>query len=169
MWKQIRGKGFSYNYTITLKVNEGLLYLVFAKATNVVGAYKEALDIVMKQVQEKVWDTALLESAKSSLLFEQIEEEKTIGSVVMLSLISYFDGVDYKYKRFCLPSSREYCSKLLFFLYRSMLSLIADVTTEDLNRVGDKYVRPLFEAKDAVTAVVCDSAKADEIKAGFEK
>lgn len=100
MWKQIRGKGLSYNYTLMLKINEGLLYLVLAKATNVVGAYKEALDIVKKQLEEKIWDSALLESARSSLLFELIEEEKTIGSVVCLSLNSYFDGVDYNYKRY---------------------------------------------------------------------
>lgn len=85
-----------------LKINEGLLYLVFAKATNVVGAYKEALDIVTNQLEEKKWDSALLESAKSSLIFELIEEEKTIGSVVCLSLSSYFDGVDYKYKRYII-------------------------------------------------------------------
>lgn len=100
MWKQVRGKGLSYNYTIMLKIREGLLYLVFGKATNVVGAYKESQEIVLKQIEEKNWDVALLESAKSSLLFKLIEEEKTIGSVVCLSLNSYFDGVDYNYKRF---------------------------------------------------------------------
>lgn len=100
MWKQIRGKGYSYGYTILLKANEGLLYLVFSRATNVVGAYKEAREIVLKQTSEKEWDNTLLESAMSSLVFEIIEQEKTIGNAVSLSLGSYFQGVDYTHNRF---------------------------------------------------------------------
>lgn len=106
MWKHIRGKGLSYGYTISLKINEGLLCLVFLKATNVVAAYKEAQDIVSTQLKDKKWDNTLIESAKSSLIFEIIEEEKTIGNVVSLSLSSYFQQVDYKYNR--LDLSRVY-------------------------------------------------------------
>lgn len=102
MWKHIRGKGYSYHYTIAAKVNEGMLYLVFGRATNVVGAYKEARDIVENQVKNKKWDSTLLDSAKSSLIFEIIEEEKNIGSVVSLSLYSYFQQVDYKHNRLVL-------------------------------------------------------------------
>lgn len=82
-----------------VKVNEGLLYLIYAKATNVVGAYKETKDIVSRQLEAKEWDNALLESAKSSLIFEIIDEEKTIGNVVALSIFSYFQDVDYKFNR----------------------------------------------------------------------
>lgn len=116
LWKQIRGKGYSYNYAIMVKVNEGLLYLIYAKATNVVGAYKETKDIVAKQLEMKEWDNALLESAKSSLIFEIIDEEKTIGNVVALSIFSYFQNVDYKFNR-------------------TLLELINKVTTEDRKSV----------------------------------
>ncbi|KAG5896524.1 hypothetical protein JTB14_020497 [Gonioctena quinquepunctata] len=150
MWKQIRGKGYSYGYTMVTKVNEGLLYLMYTKATNVVGAYKETKDIISKQLEHKQWDTTLLESAKSSIIFEIIDEEKTIGSVVTLSFTSYFDGVDYKYNR-------------------AILKLIDEVTIEDLNRVGEKYVAPLFDPKKVKTAVVTDPAKSEEIAAGFRK
>ncbi|KAI4464378.1 presequence protease [Holotrichia oblita] len=150
MWKHIRGKGLSYGYTISLKINEGLLCLVFLKATNVVGAYKEAYDIISTQLKEKKWDNTLIESAKSSLIFEIIEEEKTIGNVVSLSLSSYFQQVDYKYNR-------------------TLLCLIEKVTVDDLNRVGDKYIRLMFDSAKTKTAVVCDPSKADEIKTGFSK
>lgn len=89
------------------KAHEGLLYLVFYRATNVVGAYKETRDIVMEQLKSKQWDSTLLESAKSSLIFEIIEEEKTIGNVVSLSLNSYFQGVDYKYNRYVTSTCAE--------------------------------------------------------------
>lgn len=100
LWKHIRGKGFAYSYTMVAKPHEGLLYLVFYRATNVVGAYKETKDIVTEQLKNKNWDSNLLESAKSSLIFEIIEEEKTIGNVVSRSLTSYFQGVDYKFNRY---------------------------------------------------------------------
>lgn len=99
MWKQARGKGYTYGYNICLKANEGLLYLIFSKATNVLGAFKEAKDIVTKQVESGVWDKTLLESARSSLIFEIIENEKSIGHVVEQSLISYFKNVDYSHNR----------------------------------------------------------------------
>lgn len=100
MWKQIRGKGYAYGYTMMNKVNEGLLYLVFTKATNVVGAYKETKDIITKQLKDKEWDQTLIDSAKSSIVFGIVEEEKTIGSIVALSVTSYFEGVDYSYNRY---------------------------------------------------------------------
>ncbi|XP_023020385.2 uncharacterized protein C05D11.1 isoform X1 [Leptinotarsa decemlineata] len=150
MWKQIRGKGYSYGYTMVTKVSEGLLYLIFSKATNVVGAYKETKDIISKQLKLKEWDKTLLESARSSIIFEIIDEEKTIGSVVTLSFTSYFDGVDYKFNR-------------------ALLESIDKVTIEDLNRVGEKYVAPLFDPKKVKTAVVTDPAKSEEIAAGFKK
>lgn len=99
MWKQIRGKGYAYGYTMVNKINEGLLYLVFSKATNVVGAYKETKDILNKQLKDKEWDQTLLESAKSSIVYGIVEEEKTIGFMVSLSVTSYFEGVDYSFNR----------------------------------------------------------------------
>lgn len=99
MWKQIRGKGYAYGYRIVVKVSEGLIYLIFARATNVLGAYQESKEILDKQLSKNEWDETLLESAKSSLVFNIIEEQKTIESTVQLSLRSYFQGVDYTYNK----------------------------------------------------------------------
>lgn len=133
-----------------LKSNEGLMYLVFSRATNVFGAYKESKELVEQQLKSKKWDNTLLESAKSSLIFEIIEEEKNIGNVVSLSLSSYFQGVDYKFNR-------------------RLLGLIENVTVDDLNRVGEKYMSSLFDAAKAKGAIATDSAKAEEIAEDFRK
>lgn len=82
------------------KYNEGFLNLSFYRATNVVGAYKETHQIVTKQLTSKQWDETLLDSAKNSLMFEIIAQEKTIGDVVLLSVSSYLRGVDYNYNRY---------------------------------------------------------------------
>ncbi|KAK4880203.1 hypothetical protein RN001_008349 [Aquatica leii] len=150
LWKQIRGKGYAYGYSIVLKVNEGLLHLGFSCATNVVGAYKETADIVLKQIETEVWDPILFESAKCSLIYESIQNEDSVGSVVFHSLQMYFNNVNYEYNR-------------------TLLRLIDEVTIEDLNRVGTKYFAPLFDPKKVNTAVVCDPAKADEIASGFKQ
>jgi hypothetical protein len=46
-----------------------------------------------------VWDTALLDSARSSLVFEVVEREKSVGDVVTQSLLSYFKGVSHNYNK----------------------------------------------------------------------
>lgn len=45
------------------------------------------------------WDSILLESAKSSLIFEIIEREKTIGDVVLQSLLSSFKKTPKDYNK----------------------------------------------------------------------
>lgn len=124
------------------------MYLVFYRATNVFGAYKEAKQLVELQLKTKEWDNTLFESAKSSLIFEIIEQEKNIGDVVSLSLSSYFQEVDFKFNR-------------------KLLSLVEKVTIDDLNRVGDKYMRSLFDPVQAKAAIATDSAKVDEIAEDF--
>ena len=47
MWKQIRGQGLSYGFNLYLLPNEGHLCLSLYKATNLVGAYKEARAIIV--------------------------------------------------------------------------------------------------------------------------
>lgn len=124
------------------------MYLVFSRATNVFGAYKESKDLVEQQLKQKNWDATLLESAKSSLIYEIIGDEKNIGNVVSLSLASYFQGVDYQFNR-------------------RLLGLIEKVTVDDLNRMGEKYMSALFDPVKARAAIVTDSAKAEEIAEDF--
>lgn len=47
MWKQVRGQGLSYSYKIFASPNEGLIFLTFFGATNLVGAYKETKKIIV--------------------------------------------------------------------------------------------------------------------------
>lgn len=150
LWKQIRGKGFAYSYSIFCVTGEGLIYLTFDRATNVVGAYKETKAIVDKQLEGKVWDEALLESAKSSLIFGIINSEKTLSDVIDVSFRANFDQVDYDFNR-------------------QLLKAIMAVTCDDLNRVGKKYMASLFDPKQVKTAIVTDPAKLEEIAAGFKE
>lgn len=100
MWKQIRGQGLSYGYSMFPRPNEGLLYLTFYRSTDVMASYVEAKNIVESHLKDDAeFDETLLDSAKSSMIFEIIEREKSIGDVVSQSLLSYFQNVDHDYNK----------------------------------------------------------------------
>ncbi|XP_023340158.1 uncharacterized protein C05D11.1 [Eurytemora carolleeae] len=148
MWRQIRGQGLAYGYNMYPVVSKGLLYITLYRATHPVKAYTEARRIAMSYVSgDEEFNLTLLEAAKSSLIFELIEKEKTIGEVVGESLISSFKGVDREYNR-------------------EFLRRINNVSVEDLKRVGNKYIAPLFTPS-SWTAVVCSPAKLQEIRDSF--
>jgi len=151
MWREIRGQGLAYGYSMYPNINKGQLYLSLYRATHPVRAYNQAKSIAMSYVAgvgDTEFDRTLLESAKSSLIFELIEKEKTIAEVVSESLISSLKGVDKEFNRKFLQS-------------------IDAVTVEDLNRVGVKYIPPLFDGSAARTAIVCPPGKVAEYKDGF--
>lgn len=54
-------------------------------------------------------------------------------------------------------------------LYRQLVQLISQVTTDDLNQVGPKYVAPLFDPETSRTSIVCHPSKIEEIAAGFKE
>lgn len=147
LWKQIRGQGLAYGYTIAPKPNEGLLLLSLYRASNVIAAFKETKRIIETQLQEGAWDENLLESAKSSLIFEIIERERSIGNLVS-------QGMLFSYKQ--VPSN-----------YNQMLvKQVGQVTKAQLADVGEKYMSKLF-SETAKTGIVCHPDKVKEVTEGF--
>ncbi|XP_050076146.1 uncharacterized protein C05D11.1-like [Anopheles maculipalpis] len=150
LWKQIRGQGFAYGYNILPRPNEGLLYFTLYRASNVVAAYQEAVSIMEKQVGEGAeWDATLLESARSSLIFEIIARENSIEKVVNTCMLTSFKGVPVGYNQ-------------------SLVRQVGKVTKEDLQRVGNRYVKHLFSGADTCTAIVCHPDKAGDIASAFK-
>lgn len=54
-------------------------------------------------------------------------------------------------------------------LFRRLVHLISQVSIDDLNRVGPKYVAPLFDPERSRTTLVCHPKKAEEVAAGFKE
>lgn len=48
---------------------------------------------------DAVWEETLLDSAKSSLVFEIVEREKSVGSAVVNCLHSFFKGTPLDYSK----------------------------------------------------------------------
>lgn len=98
------------------------------------------------------WDSALLESARSSLIFEFVEREKSIDAVVLQNFISTcFRG-----------------TKRITDLNQANVRQVNNVTIEDMVSVGKKYISQLF-TPDSRTTIVCHPDKANEIRDEFAK
>lgn len=160
MWRQIRGVGLSYSYSINLSVSEGLIYFILFKSTHISAAYKASLDIISNHINAKdsmetneidgVWDPSLIESARSSLIFELIERGKSIPKVSMNSLLNYLQGVDTNYTK-------------------NLVTKVSKVTLEDCKRVAPIYLLPLFDTNVSKCAVCCNPSKVAEVIDGFKK
>lgn len=149
LWRQIRGLGLSYNYSISINPNEGTLYFLLYKSTNVVGAYDKAVEIVKHHVSGEDYQDSLLESAKSSLIFELIKKEKSAADRSIQSLLAYIRRLDINY-------NKEFIKK------------VSEVTKEDLKKAGS-YLWPLFESKDMRAIVCCHPSKVSDINEGFSQ
>ena len=122
MWRQIRGAGLAYGYFMFPSVTKGQLFMSLYKASHPVKAYQEARRIVVEQVEGGQWDKTLLESAKSSLVFELIEKEKTLGEVVQQSLLDSLKGTSRSYNRSVVETKFVNCLMLLMYMQDLKLS-----------------------------------------------
>ncbi|XP_077994627.1 uncharacterized protein C05D11.1-like [Glandiceps talaboti] len=150
MWRQIRGLGLAYHYSMYCRPSEGLLYFLLYKCTHVVNAYKQGKEIVEGFLNgETKFDEVQLESSISSVLFEVIERETTVSDTSMESMMNYFRRTDKDYNR-------------------KLLQRLSKVTINDLKMVGQKYFAPLFDTSKARCAVCCNPSKVEEIREGFK-
>lgn len=149
MWKKIRKN--SYGYHLVPKPNEGLIIFGLYRATNIYGAFKDAKEIVEGELKENVeFDQTLLESARSSLIFEIIEREKTVSLLEQQAFLSSFKGVPLDYNK-------------------KIVNEIAEITTDDLRRVGKIFFGSIFNPDTAKIVIVCHPDKVESVKTQFEE
>lgn len=90
----------------------------------------------------------MYDSAKSSLIFEIVEREKSVGDTVSQSLLSYFKNVSNDYNRL-------------------MVQKIYAVSIKELTRVATKYIKPIFDPNECKITIVCHPSKVPEIAESF--
>lgn len=149
MWKKIRKN--SYGYNVMPRPNDGTIVFSLYRATNIYEAFKDAKTIMEAQLEDdSVFEDTLLESAKSSLIFEIIQREKTVGDLVVQTMLNSFKGVPATYNK-------------------DLVEKVTDVSVSDLRRVGSKYFKKMFQASNSKVAIVCHPDKVESVKQQFEE
>lgn len=149
LWRNLRGLGLSYSYSIFVAPSEGLIYFTLSKCSHVVAAHNKAFEIVNGYLTcEEEFEDSLFESAKSSMIFEFIKREKSAANKSLQSLIAYLRDLDTDFNK-------------------NLIRNVAKVTKEDLRRVGEIYLKPLFQSPERRTTVCCNPSKLQEVIEGF--
>ncbi|XP_034828177.1 uncharacterized protein C05D11.1-like [Maniola hyperantus] len=150
MWRLIRGGGLSYGYGIRPSQNEGRLVFSLYRATNAVAAYNKAKSIVDEYLADGKFDEDLFASAKSTALFEVVENEKCVADVVGQSLLNYVRRAGETYNR-------------------ELVCAIAAVTQKEAHAAAARWLPRLFRADAGKLAVVCHPTKVADMQAAFHK
>jgi len=151
MWRQIRGLGLSYHYSMYVNIEHGLLYFTLQKSTHLANAFKEAKKITESFISgDEDIDETEFEAAKSSLVFEIIEDEKTVSAAATQSLLSFFRATSNSYRK-------------------ELLRLVSEASIPDLLRVGKSLLLPIFDAKQTRTSVVCHPTKVEALQKEFRE
>ncbi|XP_073941538.1 uncharacterized protein C05D11.1-like [Choristoneura fumiferana] len=150
MWRLIRGCGLSYGYGVRPAQGEGRIVFSLYRATNAIAAYTKAKSIVEEYLADGTFDEDLFASAKSTALFEVVENEKCTADVVSQSLLNFFKRVGDNYNR-------------------DLVCAIAAVTPESANAAAARWLPTLFDVAQNKTCIVCHPSKVNDIQAAFDK
>ncbi|XP_030036652.2 uncharacterized protein C05D11.1 [Manduca sexta] len=150
MWRLIRGCGLSYGYGVRASPTEGRLVFSLYRATNTVAAYSKAKSILEEYLADGKFDDDLFASAKSTALFEVVENEKCPADVVKQSLLNYLQRVGEKYNR-------------------DLVCAISAVTPSAARAAAARWLPLLFDYEQSKLAIVCHPTKVNDMQAAFEK
>eukprot|EP00761_Pharyngomonas_kirbyi_P012880 gb/GECH01012907.1/.p1 GENE.gb/GECH01012907.1/~~gb/GECH01012907.1/.p1 ORF type:complete len:1026 (+),score=213.10 gb/GECH01012907.1/:1-3078(+) len=149
MWRQIRGQGLSYAYGIHTAPEEGLTYFTLFKSGNLPKAYAETQSILEEHTQPDDFDEVEVKAARSASTFQLISREETMWEAASQRFLNFLRRV---------PSNHNFRS----------LSAVQSVNRQDVCRVVQKYLAPLFSADKTNTVVTTNPNKVDEIARVFE-
>lgn len=100
IWRSLRGRGLAYDYSMNVYPNEGLLKLSICQSNDIVAAYRVMKGIIEDHLADNVqWNESLVESAKSTSIYNAVNTEGTIAQLVMRSMIVGFQEVPYDWNK----------------------------------------------------------------------
>ena len=152
-WKQIRGLGLAYSYSLSAVPEEGLVMFTLFKASHVAKAYATAAAIVREYASapadSPLFDAAAVETAVSSAIFAVLNREATPADAGSQALLSYLRATGAAY------SSR-------------LVAALRAVQPADVAAALKRYVVPLFDPAAVTVAACVNPNKAAELAADFK-
>ena len=148
LWRQLRGIGLTYSYSMMLCIDQGLLVFFLGRSTHVDKAYAEAQRIFADFISGATpVDPVALEGAISGAMSAEISHETTPLAAAQESLIKRMEQAS--------PSPSEYT--------RNLLAAMAAVTVADVERIFREYFSRLFDSTHANTAVVVSKRRLGDV------
>ena len=144
-WKQIRGQGFAYSYSLVNSPATGNLIFYLGRATNVSKGYLAAKETIDGIITEGKLDETQIDTAKGAIACGIIQRYETPFSSAWANILNIHRDVSSEYNF-------------------NMLKQVADLSCRELLDVCERYFQPLFTGK-ANVVVCCPEMKRDEIVA----
>merc|ERR1711988_1216208 len=94
-WREIRGLGLSYHYDIWCNREKELLCFSLERSPNISEAYRVSKDIV-REYETTPFDEAMLEGARSSVIFSLVSQEETIDLACDSAFLTSLSGTTVK-------------------------------------------------------------------------
>jgi len=152
-WKQIRGLGLAYSYSLSAVPEEGLVTFTLFKASHVAKAYATAAAIVRDYASapadSPLFDAAAVETAVSSAIFAVLNREATPADAGSQALLSFLRNTGAGY------SSR-------------LVAALRAVQPADVSAALRRFVAPLFDPAAVNVAACVNPNKAAELAADFK-
>ncbi|XP_041971152.1 uncharacterized protein C05D11.1-like [Aricia agestis] len=148
MWRLIRGCGLSYGYGVRPSFSEARVVFSLYRATNVQAAYTKAKSIVDEFLASGKFDEDLFASAKSTAVFETVENEKSPADTVRTSLLNYLKQAPDDYTQ-------------------QLVCALGAVDDAGARAAAAQWLSQVFTA--GRTAVVCHPSKVNDLQAAFRK
>jgi len=147
-WKELRGAGLSYSYSISLNPEEGRVFFSLFKAGHVGSALRCAASIVAKYAADAdgtLFDARSVETAVSSGIYSALNRERTPASASRAALISYLRSVP--------PDGAT----------RRLLAALRAVSPQSVRQALRTYLVPLFDPASTVTAACVHPNKVEDL------
>eukprot|EP01134_Creolimax_fragrantissima_P004653 CFRG4653T1 len=152
-WKALRGKGYSYSYSLNALVEEGSMMFIITKASKLVQAFDESINIFKEFTGESgttvEFDESLLQAAQSGCIYSELSKGETMSAAARQSFLhNQYTG---------LGSSASV----------KRLADIQAVTLDDLRRVAKIHLSGMLNAKLVNMVATVNPSKAEELTNGL--
>eukprot|EP01006_Ploeotia_vitrea_P026948 TRINITY_DN59857_c0_g1_i1.p1 TRINITY_DN59857_c0_g1~~TRINITY_DN59857_c0_g1_i1.p1 ORF type:complete len:1040 (-),score=119.02 TRINITY_DN59857_c0_g1_i1:150-3209(-) len=148
-WKQLRGQGLTYSYSLYFDLSVGVLVFVLARSTNVAACYKEAKNIMEEFINGKEFNESEFAGAKSAAISGIVGDQGSISAAISSSLREYVVGAPHGW-------------------VANLISQVNAVTIQDLQALVKEFLPALLDPTQCNSSAVCNPSKVEEFVATFK-
>jgi len=146
-WREIRGAGLAYGYAIQQRWSDSSQGFILFKSGHVRSAFERALAIIREGASRFTENDFV--GARAACVFDAIEDVSSVHDAARDAFYGLLRDQPPEWTR-------------------ELISRYQKVTSEDVARVTEQYINPLFDPKVSGTlAITCNTKKVPEVEKAF--